>query len=776
MDNSINTLKASLLTLKEIKKRGNDPLETLQIFMSGGRCSREKLIALFSRSDVVGIKAHKILKLSSESPKYFEVILELYIDKFINKKNRDDGLCYAIMTAQLWIRLSTRSEMEISEDLGQISKVFIALIERWPEYQKSSSIFFDDVEKFFESYNVNSSFPDDHSSELQIFDGTNISKQMKTEVFPFIGRIMIRLFQSNKYFQSSEDLWQFATRKYFANKQKAGPLYLKSVECTFSLNDIESFISEPGDAMEQFLLSAEGEVARLRFGKLCQKSPAATLLSLMKFHPEYGGFKFSENKYYQKLSLSKKIDILRPQPHKADSPRMVKMWVNDPEWVNPKRSLSELTLLAIQKSTLFPDISQGRESLYELMEVILIRKFEITEFNDVWKNEVIERINKNTFNSSDFEKLISNNHYLFSVSRILRSSISSNNQQKPFNLEWSNKRCLERIKELFFAHVVECLPSYRTTDACRIVEWIHPENNEAILDHLVSRELNFSQTIGLLNSISLEHHNWPASEILMKKLVNFITRTKSDYNCLRRAIYALARYEHRSGSKALIAIAFRRLSYRNIIWLLDDLYELTNCDNISCENFKPVFISDSVKNTLQVKLQNRIFANGEKSIEEALGEAKVYLNHQISFVNRLNKYYWYYSNFNLNNIDEVWAHNLKPAEIIRLFANEPQRQAFVEAWRKMPFDSDCIRIGLNHKITLSNHPSWLTFGLQERINLFNLEDDYSYENLKESFTVDLMKLWKSEKWTVKKFIDAISMIDKTHAEFLARKVLEALAI
>lgn len=390
-------LRASILTPDLISNDSRKPEQILKEMM-GEVFSHEKLKALMLRPDVIGFCAYKLLVIARGS-NFFSPILKLYTKKFILKGNSYYCLCYTMITLQLWIKCFRKEDPLVI--LSELKSLVLSFLKRWSEYRNSAIALFSDIEDLFiDDKSLVKTFPGDKEIPYN-YDHNNTQNELRSYVLPFIGKTLVDLAFSKKYYQDSSELKALATRNLFGHPEVAGVLYIKSVEDYFLMDDIRPFINCPGDFMENFLLSNDGLKAKERFISICREADPFNVLYLIDFQTIYAGFNFKDNIIYKNFSLEEKYDFLEsckmylkgyfPLKEKE----LIELWINDDNWKTA--AVTDLMTLVSKKTPLFDNIGPSNEEAY-LMAILLNRTYD----EDVTKAIVVHSIFINELNSDDF--------------------------------------------------------------------------------------------------------------------------------------------------------------------------------------------------------------------------------------------------------------------------------------------------------------------------------------------------------------------------------------
>jgi hypothetical protein len=765
--NSMNILQASALTVELIKKDSSNPEDSLKKLLNGNDNTPEKLEALMNRSDVTGFRAHQLLKMASNyHNRIFNPLLKLYIAKFIKKGTRQKALCHAIMTLQLWIHFIGSSHELKSEEadelLPQVKPVLIILIKHWSTYRNSAIKLFDEIDQYFgRNYGSESKFPGDTEPPFR-FDWI-VKDELPTYIFPFIGRTLIELAWREGYYQKPEELLALATRDNFGDGDLAGQLYIKSIENKFTLTDINPFIHRNDDAMEKFLLSEQGKVAKDRFHALCEDAPADRALPITRYLNEYAGFNFSENKAYLKLTLTEKADFIQPYSsrlqlnHVNEQCGLLRRYVNDPEWQNPDRSISELTLLALQKRHIF---SNNAAWLFiELMAVILNRS--------------------NTENLTDIR--IRNRGFLQKIYSKVCVSISAEliDFQKPglviilfdmFQEEPSLKKTYDhvygdikrQIEFLFIEHLATCLNDYTTDEACEAVQTANACNSETVMDILVKRDLTFKQTFELLRKVKAENTDKPSTQTLRLKIIEFVSKIESDKDCLQTSIFLLASLWDHMSLHGILESALDRKSFLDLSLLLTSLQEIIVGGTVEDIDLGKTYVSEKVTGAIRSQTELRM-----ESLYNTREQGLVFCQHQF-FGDTYKNWYWFYGQHPLRSLEDLKLPLLDDKKIASIFAEGDRRENLVQIWKATPFEKVPMSFVMNYiffnqyhfniKVHLYEHPGWSKLSLKKRLALFTDQNKSEHEKLLPSLAYDFGRVWKEGKWTTDMYLKEIERI------------------
>ena len=761
-----SALQALLLTPEKISEVSLDPQKILGTLMSGGDWDQSKLGALMNRPDVTGFLAYNLLRTSLEeiSSNFFRIIAKLYCDKFIAKGTQQEGLCYTLMTLQLWIHFDDSRARMILPEIGPIISVLIA---RWPVYQNSAVRLFEDMEEYFKGYSDKSTFPGDTESPFSFVYDNHVRKEVVQRIFPFIGQHLIQIASKGKYYQKSEDLQAFAIREYFSHSEKAGPLYIKSIESTFTLNDIKPLFSyKSNGAMETFLLSDDGKMAKNRFINLCKNASANEVFTLIRYRMNYAGFYFKENKAYSNLSLEEKAEFIKPYSHTLESNQpdkqgeLLRLWINDSEWNNPKRLLSDLTLIALKKRHIF---SFNREKLFiELIEVLLRRLYgkdvlheNQKRVNTIFLKKVVEG------NYVDSEDYPLDSQELWFIIMLLnlkgkRYQVRLLKKQHTYT-DYFYEAVNKRLNILFVEYVVTCLPKYSTDDAYEVVSKANAYHNEEAVKILIERsDLSYKQADSLMREINYERINKQSVETLKVKLIAWINSRKLNKDCLATAVSLLKNSKWGIASVDIIfQVALNRKGFSELSVLLTALREIIG-DNV-VDN-RDGLIGDITMRAIRLKMVSHIEAH-HNTREKAL----IFCQHQV-FKGSLENWVWFYGRYPLTSLQDLNLSSLNKDLLLRIFRNESvPRNNLLNFWKAASFKSftpeflgDYI---LNNKAYFHDHPGWINLSLQERLDLFNSFCKGDHAKMLVSFKNDFADLWKKGEWTTEKYLTVVETID-----------------
>lgn len=779
MANPMDILRASILTPKAIKEDSRKPEETLETLMSGDDWAQEKLESLMGRPDVSGFRAHQLLKRAAR-PGFFPPVLKLYIKKFIQKGTRAESLRYMVMTLHLWIHFIGSSDEMKSKDveklLPQIRLIIIAFVKHWSVYRNSVVKLFNDIEQSFnEQYNERSRFPGDDRPPFSFSHDNYVARELRKYVFPFIGLTLIELAKKGKYYQTPEDLHALAVRENFGDGDLIGKFYIKSVESIFTLSDISPFIWEPGDVMETFLLAAVGETAKARFRKLCEESPADEVLSLLRYHVSYAEFHFSENKAFRSLTLKEKADFLKPYSSQLETNysnkqrELLRVWVNDPEWNNPSRSISELTLLALQKRHLF---SFNMAWLFtELMEVILLRVYgesipEAKDRNGSFLRKMAQ--GESIFNEEypdDFQKP---SLVLAALETIKQryQECKAGKKEAGYYTDWEYKHAKRQIEVVFIDYLAICLPDYNTDEACEAVLSAGACNNQRVMEGLVQRDLNLQQIFNLLGKIETKNTDTSMVDVLRSKLVAWVKQVQPDKSSLRTAVYLLASHERFLPPDTILGLALDRKNFLDLAVLLTTLQEVIGAGRVQDINFSERIISDTVKEAIRTQIEKRM-----ESVYNTQAEALLFCQHQI-FAGNGKNWSWYYGRYPLKSLADLDSLPLKQEDLLRVFSGGKQREHLLSAWKATPFNEISLEFMRDYSLNLHEHPEWANLSLKNRLALFSPDRKGDHKKMLISLEQDFARLWKAGKWTIKRYLKEIERIAPYEPDNFARLALK----
>lgn len=773
MRNPMDVLKASVLTPQVIKEASRKPEEILRTLINGDDHDLRKLKALMSRSDVKGFQAFKLLEMSANHNGFSQAIGQLYLKKFILKGPQLKSLRYAVMTLQLWIHkigsADSLKTIEVEKMLPQISPIIVVLIKRWPAYQKAKNLF-DEIElNFTDNYNETAKFPDDQdvlASPFYFIHDNHVVKEVRNYVFPFIGKTLMRLSSSGEYYQTTEDFYQLALRNHFGDKKVMGACYIHSIENSFTLENIKPFISwESKESLENYLLSPQGEVVRTRFCDFCKNVTAKEALEMIHCSLIYGGFNFKENIEYKNFSLDQKADFLRPYSRDLESNSkdkqqdLLRLWINDSEWQNKSRSVSELTLLALKKRDIFSFNSRGL--FVELMTVILRRiygaEIPAAQINhDHFLSEVARRGRHYDINYPDeFRKAPLVLATLITLNECWESLKSSGVKDSPEydRLHFFYRNVWEQIEICFIEHVVSCLPDYSTEDTYCAVKSAEACNSEKAMEILLKHDLSLQQICSLLRDIKEKNFNRPFMDLLRLKLIGAIRLIESDRDCLKTSLILSQDFVKRLSLDMFLEPALGRKSFLNLSVLLVALEEIIIGDAITDEKQGKRHLSDRDIEAIRKEIENRM-SSKYKSRDEALLFCQCKL-----FEKNANSWKWFYGKYPLRTLSDLNAITLKKEIRSWIFNEGLPKKHLLTAWKKTPFSEVVVEVAKEYNIQFYEHPGWKKIGLKDRFKLFSPEHKEEYRHLLPSFVKNFKQLWKKETWTAEKYLAEINRLD-----------------
>ncbi|MFA4942800.1 MAG: hypothetical protein WC564_04150 [Patescibacteria group bacterium] len=784
MVNSINVLKAKTITPEVIKSGSFPPLSILGILISGDDYSPAKLKALMDRPDVTGYLAHQLLRESSDKSdhaNFFNPLLKLYIQKFIKEGPRETSLRYAIMTTQLWIHFISSSDeykdKEVVPLLEQIKPVLVECIKHWTAFSNSAIELLDEIEKLFcKSYNNESTFPGDKAPPFHFSHDDFAAREVKRYVLPFVGEVLVELSQTGKYYQKPEDLHALATRGHFAQPDLAGPLYIKSTEKTFSLDDIGLLISLAGDAMERFLLSDDGFVANNNFCYLCRRGSPKEVFSLLKCLTHYAGFNFSENEAYQRMSLEEKADFWEPYSYALESNYMnkqynlLRLWMNDPEWRDSKKSVADLTKLALQKRKIF---SFNADRLFLEMITIILRRVhrkEIQWARDTYKDFMTHLLKGEIEIQNHIENLNTPALFLAALEKI--ESRYDLLELDGYYTDYLYKYNLptRRVLSFFQAHLITCLPSYTNSEACEAVRSARFCNDQLVMNSVVERDLSSRETLALFKEIDSENINMPFVEKLRSKLFSWLQQTEGDEDCLRLAVYLMIDCGRHLNPHLFIEYALKRKSFSNLSFLLTTLQKIIENGVATFEEFTSRHASEAHIEILRVQIEDRMDVH-HNTREDAL----LFCQNKL-LDGGVKSWRWFYSKYPLDSISDINSLGLNEEELRDLFRRSgAPHESLLAVWKKTSFKKIPMSFTINYILighNLSEHPDWAGFSLKERLSFFTIDNRGSHEAMLRSLTPDFESLWRKEKWTINQYLEEIERINPYSTDDFASLALK----
>ena len=758
MTNAMQLLKASIVTPDSISNDPRNPEQILKDLM-GGSFSQEKLEVLMARPDVTGFQAHKLLKMTVNSY-FFEPLLQLYTEKFIMQSKIYNSLCYMVMTLQLWIHFIGSCDekdykpKDVAVMLPQVRPLVVSFLDRWPKYRHSAVALFTDIEDSFvgyRNYNENSTFPGDKEAPFKFKYDNHVQKELQLYILPFIGKILV---QQKRFYQKPLELKALATRGDFSHPEIAGPLYIKSVEDKFSIEDIKPFVGKHGGYMEVFLLSDDGVKALKHLHSICKKANPNEVLLLFHYNTNYAGFHLKDNEVYKNFSLEEKIDFLKPYLSLLESNSqkerngLFQMWIDDAEWNNPERHIADLVLFALKQRPLFSHNSAWQ--FVSLMIVIL---------NRIYRDEVLKaQIHHSMFlglipkdeimYDKEFPKdFISNNGLVIAIMNEVLNCGETNN--------WSYAKIVRQVNTLFIQHLAGYLPEYNVDDACNAVIAAKACNNEAVMEILFQKPINHNHAINLLNNLSILDKkilNKLVVEKLKSIVLDWFTLIESDIDCLKTAMRLLCYFSWGIPVSDFLPVAINRKGFDKISDLFTNLRSMISFNGNS--NSELYYFSDERRELLRTEIE-KIMDVRYPTKDEAL----LFCNCKL--FGSYKSWTWFYGKYSLVSLDGLYRISLKKEELLDVFRQTKPREKFLEVWKSTPirktFTSlvmSCIFI-CNY---LHEHPEWGTLSLQERLNLFTKENEPHFGKMFVSLGIDFSRVWTEGHWDAQKYLNVIESI------------------
>jgi len=771
---TLDVLKASVLTPDFIRQESNDPNLSFKIMVDANDASPEKLEALMKRKDVTGFKAYQILKEASnqKGTYFFPIILNLYIKRFILKGSKEDSLRYTVMTLHFWVHfIGYDDEFDYksrdTELLLEVRSVLLSFINRWPIYQNSAVELINKIEKCFFTtpYDEESKFPGDTESHFVYTSENHVAKELRKCIFPFIGMILRAISLNGKYYQDSNDLLVLAINKYFGDLKQFGKVYIETIKNTFSLDDIAHFV--PDDEMEKFLLSPNGASVNTRFCNLCENSPADKILKLIDGRTHYAGFYFVNNKAYMNLSLEEKADFLAPfsssfqYNFKEEQQALLRLWINDSEWNNPKRSISELTLLALKKRHLFSFNSRWLFS--EMTIVLLQRKYGENVLlakneNKTFLNKIAEGLD--FIQQSDYQIKFDKPELLLAMYDVSKETVELyfseiDTYSGHYRAKDNHAEVIKAIEKLFFKHVASCLTDWDSASACEAVVLAEAFNNSDVMNVIVKKDLDLEQILSLLRGVSLKETDVPAIAELRAQVIKEVNKIESDKDCLQTVIYLLVRHGYvlLPEIRTIVNLALNKKSFADIYLLITTLTEIMENNNV---RFSKHEVNISARDCGLI--YNAIFDH-VKTQQINQEEALFFCKSEIFFDN-LQSWSWYYGLYEPKTISELFSINSK--NLYRIFSHGPQKDHLLKVWKSTPLpvfiDRFTKEFIFSLNIRLHEHPEWKNLSLQKRLDLLTSGNESYHKSLISSIAEDFEIKWKEGEWTKIKYIEVIQNI------------------
>ncbi len=777
-------LKASLLTPTTIANSTENSEVILDTLISAGDCTAEKLAALINRPDVTGFFAHKLLKRTASqwNSDLFAKFLELYVKKFITKGTRSNSLRYTIMTLQLWIHFIGSADELKREDvkilLPRLKPIVVAFIKNWTIYESSAIALFKDIKSYFgDTYSPSSTFPGDKDAPFRFTFDDYIHQELRRYIFPFVGQILIELAIQENFYQKPTELLALATSKSFGDKDYAS-LYIRSIKDSFTLDDIEPFIREPGDKMEKFLLL--NVRANNRFRNLCEDGPMDKVLSVVNNCVSYAGFNFVDNKAYRELSLEEKAVFIKPYSSKLESNsrekqhNLLRLWINDAEWNNPQRSTAELTQLALRNRHMFS--FNGSWLFSEMMEILILREHR-QEFEQakVEYKDYLDKIAEGKFvypadTPQDFQKP----GLVLARIEVLRQKVYSWILEKErlekglwIDSHWTHVK--EDLEVIFVEHLATCLAEYSTEDALEAVILANSSKIKTLVEILAEREdLNFKQIHILLKEVQYRSAkvDTPTKDLLQSKLTSWVNDVESDKDYLHAALFLFISHSEYFSFDGALASAFNRKSFSDLKVLLDTVLEINGKGNIEYDGLETRhFYNDKAKEALRIELLKHVEGH-----HDTKDQALLFCQYAL-FSGNYSNWSWFYGKYPLESMGELYISPLKTENLSHIFCNEVQKENLLSLWKATPFEQSSMQFIRDFIFKggsyLHDHPGWIKLGLKGQLALFSSENRQDHERMLVSLKKDFQKLWEEEAWTVDQYLEEITRINPYHSDAFA---------